>query len=166
MRDDKTSTEEYSAGKQKKGLADILRSNKTMKPLDVLTVIQEGMTLSGNVSSMGDLHLDGRIKGDVHSHRLTVGLSAVVEGSVYGDEVTICGQVKGEIRARVVRLMSSADVVGDVLHDQLSIEAGAHLQGLCKRAESISFEADNILVQEAGRLALEKKQIDLDDQGL
>ncbi len=100
------------------------------------------MTLTGNVASMGDMHVDGEVYGDIHSHRLTIGSKAVVHGALFGDEIIVSGTVKGEITGRVILLTATADVTGDISHDSLSIEAGAHLQGLCKRDEIAPFSVN------------------------
>lgn len=112
------------------------------KPLNVLTILSEGMTLNGNVASVGDMHVDGEVNGDIHSYRLTIGANAIVRGAIIADEVIVSGLVHGEITGRIVRLTASADVTGDVTHDSLSIEAGAHLQGLCKRDQVPAFSVN------------------------
>lgn len=99
------------------------------------SIISSNMRVSGNLLSEGDVQIDGIIDGDICSLHLTVGENAVVNGSIIGERVRISGTVNGEITARVVELSSKARVTGDVNHDSLSIEAGAYLQGLCKRVE-------------------------------
>lgn len=99
------------------------------------SIISSNMRVSGNLLSEGDVQIDGIIDGDICSLHLTVGENAVVNGSIIGERVRISGTVNGEITARVVELSSTARVTGDVNHDSLSIEAGAYLQGLCKRVE-------------------------------
>ncbi|MEI6204343.1 MAG: polymer-forming cytoskeletal protein [Enhydrobacter sp.] len=47
--------------------------------------------------------------------------------------VAVSGTVRGSIKAGTVTLSATARVKGGVLHDVLAIEAGAHLEGECKR---------------------------------
>ena len=129
--------------------ANVTYEKSSFTPSKVLTVLSEGMTLTGNVASKGDMHVDGEVIGDIHSYRLTIGEKASVSGSLYGDEIIVSGHVKGEITGRVVRLTSTADVTGDINHDSLSIEAGAHLQGLCKRGSPVAFSVNGKAVVEA-----------------
>lgn len=129
--------------------SNITFEKSSFKPSKVLTVLSEGMRLTGNVASKGDMHVDGEVFGDIHSYRLTIGEKAVVHGSLFGDEVIVSGLVKGEISGRMVRLTSTADVTGDIIHDSLSIEAGAHLQGLCKREEAVAFSVNAKAVVDA-----------------
>ena len=115
-----------------------------------LSVLAPDMHVVGNIVSEGDIQVDGRLEGDIRSNKLTVGQSAVITGTIYGDQIRIAGTVKGEIVARVVILTSSAKVTGDIRHDSLSIDAGAFVQGLCKRVDAeqlkppvgISLEGD------------------------
>lgn len=100
-----------------------------------LSVLSPNLKVVGNLESEGDIQIDGQVDGDIRTVKLTVGKSAVINGSIYGDEIRIAGTVNGEITARVVILLDSAKVTGDINHDSLSIEAGAYVQGLCKRVD-------------------------------
>lgn len=93
------------------------------------SLIGAELTIEGGVSGPGDLHLDGRIIGDVKVSRLTVGESGSVQGSIDADTVDIRGRLTGSIRAKVVRLAASAHVEADVTHEQMSVDLGAHFQG-------------------------------------
>ena len=99
------------------------------------SILAEDLELVGNIESVGDIQLDGRLRGDVTSIKLTVGEGAVITGTIYGEEVRISGTVNGEITARKVELTSTARVTGDINHDSLSVQAGAYVQGLCKRVD-------------------------------
>ena len=64
-----------------------------------------------------------------------LGEGAHVKGSVYGQTVRVSGNVNGQIEAQAVTLAKTAEVSGDVVHETLSIEAGAQLEGMCKRLQ-------------------------------
>ncbi|WP_420547101.1 bactofilin family protein [Curvivirga sp.] len=145
--------------KDKQPSANVTYEKSSFTPSKVLTVLSEGMVLTGNVASKGDMHVDGDVTGDIHSYRLTIGEKATVNGSLFGDEIIVSGHVKGEITGRVVRLTSTADVTGDINHDSLSIEAGAHLQGLCKRGNPITYSVNGKAVIEA---AISNSTLELD----
>ncbi len=104
------------------------------------SIISENLTVTGNLVSQGDIQIDGTIDGDVHSKRLTIGHSAVINGSVRGDMVRISGTVNGEITAKKVELTETAKVTGDIVHESLAIDAGAYVQGLCRRVEEQRLE--------------------------
>ncbi|WP_417448816.1 bactofilin family protein [Kordiimonas sp.] len=93
------------------------------------SIIGSDVQIEGNVHTVGELQLDGTIKGDLTCGGMVMGESGAVNGTIVADSVTIRGTVNGEIRARSVRLEKSAVVEGDVYHESLSVEAGAKLTG-------------------------------------
>ncbi len=104
------------------------------------SIISENLTVTGNLVSEGDIQIDGTIDGDVRSKTLTIGQSAVINGAVMGDVVRIAGTVNGEITAKKVELTETAKVTGDIIHESLAIDAGAFVQGLCRRVEAQKLE--------------------------
>ncbi len=93
------------------------------------SIVGPDVQIEGNVKTVGELQLDGSIKGDLVCGSLVMGESGKVDGTIAAETVTVRGSVKGEIRAKSVRLEKSAVVEGDVYHESLSVEAGAKLTG-------------------------------------
>lgn len=96
------------------------------------SIISSDLRVIGDLSSEGDLQIDGVIEGDVESRSLTVGINAKVKGSVSADDARICGTVEGEVKANSVIVAETARVIGDVVHEKLSVETGAYLEGNCR----------------------------------
>src|SRR5882672_8524606 len=101
----------------------------------VPSIIGPEMTVRGDLSCDGDLHIDGTVQGDIRVKHLVVGRDAVVRGDVEAETVRVAGSVVGSLRAREVVLTVTARMQGDVYHDVLSIEPGALLEGHCRRLE-------------------------------
>ena len=97
-------------------------------PLSIST-IGEDLTITGNVSSKGELHLNGRVLGDVHCLALVLGENAQLEGSVVAEEVMVRGRLIGSVRALTVTLQASCHVEGNLFHKGLSLEQGTHFEG-------------------------------------
>src|SRR6476646_625269 len=95
----------------------------------------EDLTITGNVTSNGELHLNGRIQGDVHCVALVLGENAQLEGSVVAEQVMVRGRVIGSIRGLTVTLEASSYVEGNVFHKSLSIEQGTHFEGESRPSE-------------------------------
>src|SRR5436309_2750440 len=74
------------------------------------SIISADVVVTGTLSSTGDMQVDGRVEGDVHSAALVVGEKATIQGEVIADEVTVRGRVEGSIRARKVLLCSTCHV--------------------------------------------------------
>ncbi len=97
------------------------------------SIISRDLNIVGDLTSEGEIQVDGTLNGDIRTNILIIGESARIKGEVVADTVRIMGSVDGQIKAKVVKLAASAHVVGDILHEDLSIETGAFLEGHCKR---------------------------------
>ena len=99
------------------------------------SIVSANLRITGDMESEGDIQVDGHVDGDIRTGKLTIGPEAAVNGAIYADEVMVSGTVNGSIQASLVKLYSSAKVTGDIVHEALAIEAGAFIQGLCKRVD-------------------------------
>ena len=108
------------------------------------SIISGDLVVQGTLSSSGDVQIDGRVEGDVHSAGLVIGEKAHIEGEVFAEDVTVRGRVQGSIRARKVLLCSTCHVEGNILHEAFAVEAGAFFEGNCRHS-------DNPLADEGGR---------------
>ncbi len=97
------------------------------------SIISADLKIVGDLSSDGEIQVDGTIDGDIRTKSLLVGETADIKGEIVADSVHVHGAVNGQIKSRSVNLAKTAHVVGDVLHEDLSIETGAFLEGHCKR---------------------------------
>lgn len=105
------------------------------------SLLSSDLNIKGNVTSSGDIQIEGTIEGDVRAHLLTVGESATIRGEVIADDVVVNGRVIGRVRGLKVRLTSSARVEGDIVHKTIAIESGAHFEGSVQREEDPLGEA-------------------------
>jgi len=101
----------------------------------VPSIIGEDLTISGNVTSKGEIQVDGEIQGDVHCGSLLLGDKSKVEGSVIAEDVVVRGKVLGSIRGLRVTLQSQSHVEGDIFHQSLAIEQGAYFEGKSRRSD-------------------------------
>lgn len=97
------------------------------------SIISEDLKIVGDLSSDGEIQIDGTIEGDIRTNSLLVGETANIKGEIVADTVHVHGSISGQIKSREVNLAKSAHVVGDILHENLAIETGAFLEGHCKR---------------------------------
>lgn len=102
------------------------------------SIISTDLKVIGDLHCAGDIQIEGTVEGDIKSQTVTVGEGAHVSGSIYGQTVRVSGNVEGQIEAKSVTLAKTAQVTGDVVHETLSIEAGAHLEGMCRRLQADS----------------------------
>ncbi len=103
------------------------------------------LVVDGRLSGAGEVHIDGRVIGEVRLGRVTVGESGFVEGSIEAEHADIRGRVVGTIQAVSVRIAASAHVEADITHQQLSMEAGAFFQGRCMQVADFVTERPHLL---------------------
>lgn len=123
----------FSKNRQTTTTSDNRDTTRSKSASGVPSIISPDMTITGDISSTGDVQIDGAVDGDVKAETLTVGEQGTVNGTVRVDKVRILGRINGELHAESATLLASAKVIGDVVHESLSIEAGAMIEGHCRR---------------------------------
>lgn len=99
------------------------------------SIIGEDLTVTGNVSSKGEIQVDGQLTGDLICGSLLLGDKAEINGSVTAEDVVVRGKVMGSIRGLRVTLQAQSHVEGDVYHQSLAIEQGAYFEGKSRRSD-------------------------------
>ena len=89
--------------------------------------------VTGDIATASELHLDGKVLGDLSCGSLTQGQSGEVRGNIKAAEARLSGLVDGAGEAGILTLEASARVTGDVLYESLSVAAGAEVEGRFKR---------------------------------
>jgi cytoskeletal protein CcmA (bactofilin family) len=100
------------------------------------SIIGNNLRFVGSLNSVGEVHIDGIVDGDVNVKVLLIGETAHAKGEVNCESVRIHGKVTGRVSAKTVYLAKSAHVTGDILHESLTIETGAFIEGHCKQLGS------------------------------
>lgn len=93
------------------------------------SVIGADVTIKGDVGASADLHVDGRIEGDIACANLVQGQTSEVQGQIKAESARIAGKIVGSVHARELVILKSARVEGDVFYDALTIEQGAEVEG-------------------------------------
>ena len=98
----------------------------------VLALISADVEIDGNVSSAGDIQIDGRVTGDIKSSSATIGEGGMVTGNVNCERVTVHGALNGNITAQVVALGATARVRGEISYlERLQRGLQRQAQGRC-----------------------------------
>ena len=87
------------------------------------------VTIRGDVSASTELHVDGRIEGDIACDSLVQGETSAIEGAITAETARVAGRISGSISARQLVVLKSARIEGDVHYDALTIEQGAQVEG-------------------------------------
>jgi cytoskeletal protein CcmA (bactofilin family) len=93
------------------------------------SVLGADTQIKGNLSASADLHIDGRVEGDVTCTSLVQGEGSEIVGAIVAENARLSGTVRGTISARELVVLKSAHIHGDVHYDALTIEQGAQVDG-------------------------------------
>lgn len=113
------------------------RTDEQSASSDELTesIIGRGLSVVGNISTEGNLHINGDVEGEIRASVLIVGKDASVRADIFADDVVISGSVVGAIHSDKVRLANTAVVEGSIRHRLFAIEAGARFEGTVQHAD-------------------------------
>jgi cytoskeletal protein CcmA (bactofilin family) len=92
--------------------------------------------VTGDISTPGELHIDGTVTGDVRCGALTQGPTGAIHGNIVAEEVRLAGLVDGAVEAGALSFEASARVTGDVVYETLGIATGAQIEGRLKRRKT------------------------------
>ncbi|NQY73648.1 MAG: polymer-forming cytoskeletal protein [Candidatus Margulisbacteria bacterium] len=97
----------------------------------VSTLIGEESEFKGTIQSIGSVHIEGKLEGEIRSQgEVYVGLKSKVKASIYGKRVIIAGEVTGNIEAlNGLKICTTGRVYGDISGDRLIVEEGAIYKG-------------------------------------
>ena len=110
-------------------------TSTSSQPKPAPSILSSDLTIKGNITTTGDIQVEGMVEGDLRAHQLTVGEGATVKGEVIADDVVVNGRVVGRLRGLKVRLTATARVEGDIIHKTIAIESGAHFEGSVQRQD-------------------------------
>src|SRR5262245_54192411 len=120
---------------------------------NAVSTIGEDLTITGDVTSKGEIHVRGKILGDVQCVALVLDESGTLEGNVTAEDVIVRGRLVGSVRARRIALQANAEVEAVLHHESLSLERGTIFEGESHPSDnplssdtlaaSTEFQADN-----------------------
>ncbi len=90
----------------------------------VPSIIGEDLSITGNVTSKGEIQVDGEIQGDIHCGSLLLGDKSQVIGGLIAEDIVVRGRVVGSIRGLRVTLQSQVSCRGRHLPSEPRHRAG------------------------------------------
>lgn len=108
------------------------------------SLIAAGTTLKGDITSNGDIRIDGTLIGNMQcSAKVIIGANGVVEGDISGQQADIMGKVTGTIKVKELLQLKGGSVVSGNLHaSKLQIEPSANFNGQCHMAATTNGSAN------------------------
>lgn len=98
-----------------------------------VNLVGSGTTINGEISSKGDIRIDGKIIGEVRSEgKVVIGDTGEVEGEIFCLNADFSGKVNGKAEVgELLSLKASSVFWGDIVTNKLAIEPGASFSGTC-----------------------------------
>jgi cytoskeletal protein CcmA (bactofilin family) len=108
-------------------------ATESVAPTGSASLIGSGTSLKGDMTSNGDLRIDGTLVGNIIcSSKVIIGANGVVEGDISGQQADIMGKVTGTIKVKeLLQLKSNCQVNGNLHAAKLQIEPAANFNGQC-----------------------------------
>ena len=85
--------------------------------------------IQGDIASASDLHIDGKVDGDIRCAGLVQGETSEIAGSIVAKSAKLAGAIDGTIEADELVILKTARIRGDIIYNTLSIEPGAQVEG-------------------------------------
>ena len=93
------------------------------------SVLGPDIAITGDLTAKMDLHLDGKIDGNIRCAGLVQGEASEVTGAVVADSARVAGRIKGSITAETLVILKTARIEGDISYGALTVEEGAQVDG-------------------------------------
>jgi cytoskeletal protein CcmA (bactofilin family) len=98
-----------------------------------ISVIGADIVITGNIEASVDLHIDGKVIGDVRCATLILGESSSVMGRVYAARLKVSGTLEGVVETKDLAVEASAHVKGEITYERLRVANGGVLEGTITR---------------------------------
>ncbi|HKP31615.1 MAG TPA: polymer-forming cytoskeletal protein [Chitinophagaceae bacterium] len=111
------------------------------------SMIGAGTTLKGDITSNGDLRIDGTLIGNIiGSAKVIIGAQGVVEGDISGQQADIMGKITGSIKVReLLQLKNGCTVNGNISAGKLQVEPSAVFNGQCHMMQVVQGGSSNVV---------------------
>jgi cytoskeletal protein CcmA (bactofilin family) len=102
-----------------------------------VSVIGADIVVTGNIEASVDLHIEGKVVGDVRCATLILGENSSVNGHIYAARVKVSGTVDGAIATKDLAVEATARVTGEISYERLRVANGGLIEGQVTRKEPV-----------------------------
>ncbi|QWD64667.1 polymer-forming cytoskeletal protein [Polynucleobacter sp. MWH-UH2A] len=101
------------------------RSSVLSKP----SIISEGFTFEGTITSDGVLNIAGTVRGKITAKSVLIDSSGQVDGELNSEQLVIKGQLKGDVNCEDLNVGPLAYVDGNISYKYIHIQRGGKVAG-------------------------------------
>ena len=109
------------------------RKSKTYNENKVVSIIGQGTTVKGDISSKGTIRIEGTVSGQVQSgDTIVVQEGGKLKADLVAGQIIISGEVHGNVLAHErLEICAGGKVIGDIMSPRVSIAEGVLFEGKC-----------------------------------
>jgi cytoskeletal protein CcmA (bactofilin family) len=108
-----------------------------------MSILGAEVIISGDLATDAQIHVDGRIDGNVRCAQLIQGPDGIISGNIVADEARLAGTVEGTVSAATLTVEATARILGDIAYDTIGIEAGARIEGRLARRAALGTDDES-----------------------
>lgn len=100
---------------------------------NAINLIGVGTEIKGDISSNGDIRVDGKLQGNLKTKgKVVIGETGSVKGEIKCKNSDVEGNIEGKIQVvELLSLKATSNINGDIVARKLAIEPGAKFTGNC-----------------------------------
>lgn len=112
---------------------------------NVINQIGVGTEITGDVSTNGDIRIDGFLNGNLKTKgKVVIGETGSIKGEITCKNSVVEGSIHGKIGvAELLTLKATSSLQGDINTRRLAIEPGAKFTGNCNMSMDTSVSTAN-----------------------
>ncbi len=125
---------------------------------NTINLIGAGTVIEGNVTSNGDIRVDGTLNGNLNTKgKVIVGESGKINGEVNCKNFEVEGSIEGKVFiSELLSLRAKSRLMGEITANKLAIEPGAVFSGKCDMSGSNTPNVGTIPVSKEPKEPKEK----------
>jgi cytoskeletal protein CcmA (bactofilin family) len=126
------------------------KSNETEQ--NSINIIGIGTDIKGDISSNGDIRIDGSLTGNLLTKgKVVIGETGRVCGEIRCKNSDIAGELEGKIFVNeLLSLKNTARILGDIQASRLAIEPGCRFTGFCNMSGGTSTDGERAQTPSGG----------------
>ena len=125
-------------------------------------IIGQGITMSGEIENCDQLIVEGTVEATLNGAKLLdIAESGIFYGSVDIEEAVIAGRFEGDLTVDGrVTVLASGTVKGTITYRELTVEAGANIEGKISSFASSSNKSSDAAATDFSKLKAASKKAD------
>ena len=109
---------------------------------NAINLIGVGTEIKGDISSNGDIRVDGKLQGNLKTKgKVVIGETGSVKGEIKCKNSDVEGNIEGKIQVvDLLSLKTTSHINGDIIARKLAIEPGAKFTGNCNMTSETEIQ--------------------------